>query len=182
MTRTQLLEHVWDVNYGGVSNVVDVYVGYLRRKLADAGARAEIRTVRGVGYALEEEPMSLPIRAKITLWFTALLTVILVGGAAFVVLDLQATQTAGARPHPADERGRDRGRLQAHGRQQRERVPRHHATCRSRGCRGTPPPRRSCRRRAASWSARATALGSTPMLPVRGHIGGGRRRRRRCRP
>jgi len=52
-TRTQLLEHVWDVNYGGVSNVVDVYVGYVRRKLVAAGSDAGIRTVRGVGYALE---------------------------------------------------------------------------------------------------------------------------------
>jgi len=55
VTRTQLLEHVWDVNYGGLSNVVDVYVGYLRRKLAAAGARTRIRTIRGVGYALDEE-------------------------------------------------------------------------------------------------------------------------------
>jgi two-component system, OmpR family, response regulator len=53
VTRTQLLEHVWDVNYGGLSNVVDVYVGYLRKKLA--GAQVRIRTVRGVGYALEED-------------------------------------------------------------------------------------------------------------------------------
>jgi two-component system, OmpR family, response regulator len=55
VTRTQLLEHVWDVNYGGLSNVVDVYVGYLRKKLAGAGAQVRIRTVRGVGYALEED-------------------------------------------------------------------------------------------------------------------------------
>jgi two-component system OmpR family response regulator len=53
VTRTQLLEHVWDVNYGGVSNVVDVYVGYVRKKLAVAGSDATIRTLRGVGYVLE---------------------------------------------------------------------------------------------------------------------------------
>jgi two-component system OmpR family response regulator len=53
VTRTQLLEHVWDVNYDGVSNVVDVYVGYVRKKLAAAGSTVAIRTVRGVGYALE---------------------------------------------------------------------------------------------------------------------------------
>jgi two-component system OmpR family response regulator len=53
VTRTQLLEHVWDVNYGGVSNVVDVYVGYVRKKLAAAGSDATIRTLRGVGYVLE---------------------------------------------------------------------------------------------------------------------------------
>ena len=53
VTRTQLLEHVWDVNFEGVSNVVDVYVGYLRRKLGAAKTSVTIRTVRGVGYALE---------------------------------------------------------------------------------------------------------------------------------
>jgi two-component system OmpR family response regulator len=51
LTRTHLLEHVWDANYVGGSNVVDVYVGYLRRKLG----RGVIRTVRGVGYAVELE-------------------------------------------------------------------------------------------------------------------------------
>jgi two-component system OmpR family response regulator len=52
VTRTQMLDHVWDYNYGGLSNVVDVYVGYLRRKLEAVGSRTRIRTVRGVGYAL----------------------------------------------------------------------------------------------------------------------------------
>jgi two-component system OmpR family response regulator len=47
VTRTQLLDHVWDENHEGSTNVVDVYVGYLRRK----GVR--IRTVRGVGFVLE---------------------------------------------------------------------------------------------------------------------------------
>src|SRR3954469_5559855 len=49
VTRTRLLEHVWDENFEGSTNVVDVYVGYLRRKL---GRRA-IATVRGVGFRLE---------------------------------------------------------------------------------------------------------------------------------
>jgi two-component system OmpR family response regulator len=49
VSRTALIEHVWDENWFGSTNVVDVYVGYLRRKL---GARA-IRTVRGAGYVLE---------------------------------------------------------------------------------------------------------------------------------
>jgi two-component system OmpR family response regulator len=48
--RTRILEHVWDVNYEGFSNVVDVYVGYLRRKLGRSSDAAFIRTVRGVGY------------------------------------------------------------------------------------------------------------------------------------
>ncbi len=53
VSRTRILEQVWDVNYEGFSNVVDVYVGYLRRKLEQPFGRPLIRTVRGVGYALE---------------------------------------------------------------------------------------------------------------------------------
>jgi two-component system, OmpR family, response regulator len=50
LSRTRILEHVWDMNHDGFSNVVDVYVGYLRRKLDVAVDRTFIRTVRGVGY------------------------------------------------------------------------------------------------------------------------------------
>ena len=49
LSREQLLDHVWGYDYDPGSNVVDVYVGYLRRKL---GTRT-IRTVRGVGYRFE---------------------------------------------------------------------------------------------------------------------------------
>jgi two-component system OmpR family response regulator len=49
VTRTALLDHVWDENYLGSTNIVDQYVGALRRKLE----RAPIRTVRGVGFRLE---------------------------------------------------------------------------------------------------------------------------------
>jgi two-component system OmpR family response regulator len=50
VSRTTLLDHVWDANYEGSTNIVDVYVGQLRRKLE----RPElIRTVRGVGFVLE---------------------------------------------------------------------------------------------------------------------------------
>jgi two-component system copper resistance phosphate regulon response regulator CusR len=49
LSREQLLSHVWGYYYDPGSNVVDVYVGYLRRKLG----RDRIRTVRGMGYALE---------------------------------------------------------------------------------------------------------------------------------
>jgi two-component system OmpR family response regulator len=48
VTRAQLLEHVWDANFDGSTNVVDVYVGYLRRKLGPS-----IRTIRGVGFVLD---------------------------------------------------------------------------------------------------------------------------------
>ena len=53
VSRTQLLEHVWDENYDGSPNVVDVYIGYLRKKLERPFGRRLIGTVRGVGFRLE---------------------------------------------------------------------------------------------------------------------------------
>jgi DNA-binding response OmpR family regulator len=53
VSREQLLEHVWDEGEDGSSNVVDVYVGYLRKKLEQPFGRELIRTVRGVGFRLE---------------------------------------------------------------------------------------------------------------------------------
>ncbi|MDQ6775128.1 MAG: response regulator transcription factor [Actinomycetota bacterium] len=55
-TRTELLDHVWDANYEGSTNIVDVYVGRLRRKLEPPFGRELIRTVRGVGFVIELEP------------------------------------------------------------------------------------------------------------------------------
>lgn len=55
--RTDLLEKVWDLHFDPMTNVVDVHVGNLRRKLRAAGAAPLIHTVRGVGYMLHvEEP------------------------------------------------------------------------------------------------------------------------------
>ncbi len=48
--RTELLEKVWDLSFDPMSNVVDVHVGHLRRKLRESGGDPLIRTVRGVGY------------------------------------------------------------------------------------------------------------------------------------
>jgi len=56
LTRTAMLEHVWDYRYDGDSNVVDVYIGYLRRKLEEPFGAPLIRTVRGVGYILDAAP------------------------------------------------------------------------------------------------------------------------------
>ncbi len=53
VTRSELLDHVWDQNYGGSGNVVDVYVGYLRRKLEEPIGRPLIRTIRGTGYVID---------------------------------------------------------------------------------------------------------------------------------
>jgi DNA-binding response OmpR family regulator len=55
LSRTQLGEHVWGHDYYNQSNVVDVYVGYLRRKIDDGQAVPLIHTVRGVGYRLSAE-------------------------------------------------------------------------------------------------------------------------------
>jgi two-component system OmpR family response regulator len=56
VTRATLLDHVWDENYLGSTNIVDVYVGHLRRKLGRPGEPPIIRTVRGVGFVLESAP------------------------------------------------------------------------------------------------------------------------------
>ncbi len=55
VTRAQLLEQVWDEAYEGSPNIVDVYVGYLRKKLERPFDRRLIRTVRGVGFVLDPE-------------------------------------------------------------------------------------------------------------------------------
>lgn len=55
LSRTELIEHVWDFAFEGDSNVVDVYVRYLREKIDRPFGIATIETVRGVGYMLREE-------------------------------------------------------------------------------------------------------------------------------
>ena len=56
LTREQLLEAVWGYAYLGETNVVDVYVRYLRGKIDDGFEKKLLHTVRGVGYVLREEP------------------------------------------------------------------------------------------------------------------------------
>lgn len=58
-SRTMILNHVWDQSFEGVTNIVDVYVRYLRRKIDDPYPAKLIHTVRGVGYCVrgpEAEP------------------------------------------------------------------------------------------------------------------------------
>ena len=52
VTRTQILDHLWGYDYATDSNLVDVYIAYLRRKIDKGYDRKLVRTVRGVGYAL----------------------------------------------------------------------------------------------------------------------------------
>jgi two-component system, OmpR family, response regulator MprA len=54
LPHSLIYDRVWGYDFGPTSNALRVYVGYLRRKLEEAGARSEIHTVRGVGYALRE--------------------------------------------------------------------------------------------------------------------------------
>jgi two-component system response regulator MprA len=54
LTRALIFERVWGYDFGPSSNALEVYVGYLRRKLERAGEPRLIHTVRGVGYALRE--------------------------------------------------------------------------------------------------------------------------------
>jgi two-component system response regulator MprA len=56
LTRSQIYDRVWGYDFGSTSNALWVYIGYLRRKLEDGGERRLLHTVRGVGYALREEP------------------------------------------------------------------------------------------------------------------------------
>ncbi len=54
-TRDQILEHVWGYDFVGDSNIIEVYIRYLRLKLEEKGEKRLIHTVRGVGYALREQ-------------------------------------------------------------------------------------------------------------------------------
>jgi len=53
LSRTQIIEHVWDYDFDGGHNLVEVYMGRLRRKLTEAGAPDPFVTIRGAGYRLE---------------------------------------------------------------------------------------------------------------------------------
>jgi DNA-binding response OmpR family regulator len=53
VTRTMISEHVWDINFDTLSNVIDVYIRYLRRKIDDPFEAKLIQTRRGVGYVLQ---------------------------------------------------------------------------------------------------------------------------------
>jgi two-component system OmpR family response regulator len=54
LTRSRILESVWDFAYDGTSNVVDQYMAYLRRKVDKPFGRSDLETLRGVGYRLRE--------------------------------------------------------------------------------------------------------------------------------
>jgi heavy metal response regulator len=55
LSRTMIIEHVWDQSFDGATNIVDVYVRHLRDKVDEGSEGNLIRTVRGVGYSISEE-------------------------------------------------------------------------------------------------------------------------------
>ena len=55
VTRTMIAEHVWDQHFDSFTNVIDVYIRYLRTKIDDPFPTKLIHTIRGVGYLLSEE-------------------------------------------------------------------------------------------------------------------------------
>ena len=56
LTRPMIAEQVWGIDFDSDSNVIDVYVGYLRRKIDAPGERRLLHTVRGAGYVIQLEP------------------------------------------------------------------------------------------------------------------------------
>ncbi|MDB6067771.1 MAG: Two component transcriptional regulator, winged helix family [Pedosphaera sp.] len=58
LSRTMIIEHVWDESFEGLTNIVDVYVRHLRSKVDVMYPTKLIRTVRGVGYKISDEPES----------------------------------------------------------------------------------------------------------------------------
>ena len=69
LSRTYLLDHVWDFAYDGDSNVIDVYVRYLRNKIDRPWGRATLQTVRGVGYRMtkfdrDDTPPGGPVHSE----------------------------------------------------------------------------------------------------------------------
>jgi len=60
LSRVLIIEHIWDMQFDGGTNIVDVVINRLRRKIDDGARHPLIRTVRGVGYVLEEPPRDDP--------------------------------------------------------------------------------------------------------------------------
>ncbi len=55
LTRTIISEHVWDINFDSMTNIVDVYVNHLRNKIEEPEKKRLLHTIRGVGYVMREE-------------------------------------------------------------------------------------------------------------------------------
>jgi DNA-binding response OmpR family regulator len=61
LSRTMIVEHVWDMDYDGLTNIVDVYIRHLRSKIDDKYQVKLIQTVRGIGYMIEAPEKPAPV-------------------------------------------------------------------------------------------------------------------------
>jgi len=57
ITQSMIIDHVWDMNFDGLSNVVNVYINHLREKIDKGFPKKYIHTLRGVGYQIDENPV-----------------------------------------------------------------------------------------------------------------------------
>jgi heavy metal response regulator len=64
LSRTMIVEHVWDMDYDGLTNIVDVYIRHLRSKIDDRFPTKMIHTVRGIGYMLDAPETSQPVATE----------------------------------------------------------------------------------------------------------------------
>jgi len=64
LSRTMIVEHVWDMDYDGLTNIVDVYIRHLRSKIDDKFSVKMIHTVRGIGYMLDMPEAAEPAAAE----------------------------------------------------------------------------------------------------------------------
>ena len=103
ISQLSLLEHAWDYDYENRSNVVEVYVGYLRQKIDRPFGVRSLETVRGAGYRLRRDGgvgaaaaalwlavSRVPIRWRLTAAFALAMVVVLAAAAVFVYLRLEA--------------------------------------------------------------------------------------------
>jgi DNA-binding response OmpR family regulator len=56
VTQTMIIDHIWDMDYEGLSNVVNVYINHLREKIDKGFSQKYIQTIRGSGYKIDENP------------------------------------------------------------------------------------------------------------------------------
>ena len=112
LTQMQLLEAAWDLGYEQRSNVVEVYVRYLREKIDRPFGVRSIETVRGAGYRLRkdggERVSRLPIRLRLTAAFALAMVVVLAAAGLFVYLRLEARPRR-ERDTPGSTHARGRG-------------------------------------------------------------------------
>ena len=96
LSRYQLLEQAWDREYDNRSNIVDVYISYLREKIDRPNGTQTIETVRGVGYRIRPRRMlsRFSIRVRLTLLFAGVMTVVLLAIGGFVYERVATSLTA----------------------------------------------------------------------------------------